>query len=64
MNINIHRVIKVEIENRILPATDETDEREISYIKELMVTDSEGNTYEITLFSDDNLSIEVSQKYY
>jgi hypothetical protein len=61
MNINIHRVIKVEIENRILPAT---DEREISYIKELMVTDSEGNTYEITLFSDDNLSIEVSQKYY
>jgi hypothetical protein len=62
MNLNIHRVVKVEIENRILPASDKRDK--ISYIKELMVTDSEGNTYEITLFSDDNLSIEVSQKYY
>lgn len=62
MNINIHRVVKVEIENRILPTSDLRDK--ISYVKELQIMDSDGNTYEITLFSDDNVSIEVTQKYY
>lgn len=63
MNLNIHRVVKLEIENRILPASDDGYRKE-SYVKELMVTDSDGNNFTMSLFSDDILSIEVSQKYY
>lgn len=63
MNLNIHRVVKLEIENRILPASDDGLRKE-SFVKEIIVTDSDGNTFTMSLFCDENIGFEVSQKYY
>ena len=52
-NLTLHRVVKIKVVNRV----GNLNHNEIYFSKDLLITDDEGNTFEITLFSDEKIEI-------